>query len=104
MRSIRRRNIQLVDELLSFPFLSLDTVNKDGESALHLASKMGSIELVLILLQAGANSSLRCKAGLKFDQLWKSDQPERFQRVMRQVAESNGEKVANLRDCDLSCD
>ncbi|XP_023237515.1 tyrosine-protein kinase shark-like [Centruroides sculpturatus] len=63
-RATREGDVTVVGELLKSGYHNLDAKNHEGQTAVHLASIIGHDEILLMLLQAGANANILDSSGL----------------------------------------
>lgn len=63
-RATREGDITVVGELLKSGYHNLDAKNQGGQTAVHLASIIGQNEILIMLLQAGANVNILDSSGL----------------------------------------
>jgi ankyrin repeat protein len=56
-------NYTVVSELLKCGYRSLEAKNQEGQTAVHLASRMGKDDIVKKLIESGANINCRDTAG-----------------------------------------
>jgi ankyrin repeat protein len=56
-------NYTVVSELLKCGYRSLEAKNQEGQTAVHLASRMGKDDILKKLIESGANVNCRDKAG-----------------------------------------
>lgn len=62
-RATKEGNYTVVSELLKCGYRSLEAKNQDGQTAVHLASRMGKDEILKKLIESGANINCRDTAG-----------------------------------------
>lgn len=53
----------VVSELLKCGYRSIEAKNQDGQTAAHLASRIGSDDILIKLIENGANMNCRDTAG-----------------------------------------
>jgi ankyrin repeat protein len=56
-------NYTVVSELLKCGYRSLEAKNQEGQTAVHLASRMGKDDILKKLIESGANINCRDTAG-----------------------------------------
>jgi tyrosine-protein kinase len=56
-------NYTVVSELLKCGYRSLEAKNQEGQTAVHLASRMGKDDILKKLIESGANVNCRDTAG-----------------------------------------
>nr|CAD7588127.1 unnamed protein product [Timema genevievae] len=62
-RATKEGNYTVVSELLKCGYRSLEAKNQDGQTAVHLASRMGKDDILKKLIESGANINCRDTAG-----------------------------------------
>ena len=62
-RATREGNYKVVSELLKCQYRSLDAKNEDGQTAVHVASRLGQDDILKKLIESNANINCRDTAG-----------------------------------------
>lgn len=62
-RATKEGNYTVVSELLKCGYRSLEAKNQDGQTAVHLASRLGKDDILKKLIESGANVNCRDTAG-----------------------------------------
>ncbi|XP_026288164.1 tyrosine-protein kinase Shark [Frankliniella occidentalis] len=62
-RATREGNYKIVSELLKCQYRSLDAKNEDGQTAVHVASRLGQDDILKKLIESNANINCRDTAG-----------------------------------------
>ncbi|KAL0268767.1 UNVERIFIED_CONTAM: hypothetical protein PYX00_010583 [Menopon gallinae] len=62
-RATKEGNYTVVSELLKCGYRSIEAKNQDGQTAAHLASRIGSDDILRKLIESGANMNCRDTAG-----------------------------------------
>jgi ankyrin repeat protein len=91
----RGGHLDCTQTLLAVPTIEVNVANKLGDTALHGAAWKGQVEMITLLLEGGADRTLKNKAGeLPYDLASRSADAQRLLRVTAAAAAAAAAKAA----------